>query len=362
MTVTLRVVLDQLVGAPASEATAVSAEVARALVATAPRDCDVAALVPSGDTAALAREVPGLARVDAVGMPRSATLTSWQLGVAPGVGGGLIHSPTLAAPLVRHDRINDNDQTVVTLWELPDLTDAASKTAALAHKAMLKRAERHADAVIVPTHAIAERLAATTKLRGRVRVIAGAAPQGFAVPGDAIGRRRALVVPDRVLVLDGSGADADLDAGFAAALCGAPDVPIVVLGAADLRVDRVRARAEQAGVPSAHLRVLAGLDAHDRAAVLEAAVAVVAPSRASAFPWRVVEAFAVGVPVIASDSDDHREIIVDGGVLAEPAELGATLHDALDDTARLRVLARDRGRSFAWLDHAARVWELHAEL
>jgi glycosyltransferase involved in cell wall biosynthesis len=163
-------------------------------------------------------------------------------------------------------------------------------------------------------------------------------------------------------VLDGSGADADLDAGFAAALCGAPDVPIVVLGAADLRVDRVRARAEQAGVPSAHLRVLAGLDAHDRAAVLEAAVAVVAPSRASAFPWRVVEAFAVGVPVIASDSDDHREIIVDGGVLAEPAELGATLHDALDDTARLRVLARDRGRSFAWLDHAARVWELHAEL
>jgi hypothetical protein len=30
----------------------------------------------------------------------------------------MIHSPTSLAPLVKHDRVHDNDQTVVTMWDL----------------------------------------------------------------------------------------------------------------------------------------------------------------------------------------------------------------------------------------------------
>jgi hypothetical protein len=30
----------------------------------------------------------------------------------------MIHSPTLLGPLVKHDRVHESDQTVVTLWDL----------------------------------------------------------------------------------------------------------------------------------------------------------------------------------------------------------------------------------------------------
>ena len=75
--------------------------------------------------------------------------------------------------------------------------------------------------------------------------------------------------------------------------------------------------ASAAGIPERSVHVRGPLAAADRAAVFGAALAFVAPSRRAAFPWRVVDALTLGVPVIAADSAVHAEVIVDGGSLVE---------------------------------------------
>ncbi|MDL5352568.1 glycosyltransferase [Microbacterium sp. zg-YB36] len=370
MTTTLRVVLDALVQ-PAGDLAEASRELTTALVRTAPSGCEVAALVPAAPDEAVAElrgQLPGIARIDTAPLGRRELAASWQLGIATGAGGGMIHSPSLMAPLVRHDRAYDHDQTVVTVWDLTpwEAPDELPRGSVMWHKAMLKRAAKHADAVVVPTHAHAERLAEFAKLGDRIRVIAGAAPAGFAVPTDEVGRRRALELPAQYVLIDGGRRDG-LDAAFAAAARAGGDLAVVVTDVTEEGAAAVADIASAAGLPEAHLHVRGRLDAADRAAVLGGAATVLASSTLTVFPWLVVEALAVGAPVVAAACEVHREVIVDGGLLVDASgdALAAGLAQALGSDAaraRLAVLAGDRGRAFSWLGAAERVWQLHAEL
>src|SRR5690606_2841463 len=122
------------------------------------------------------------------------------------------------APLVKHDRVHDPDQTTITLWDLTawEAPQTLPKTEVAWQRAMLKRAVKHADAVVVPSHAIGERLGEIAPLSDRIRVIAGAAPTGLAMGTDASNRRADLLLPsDDYLVL--TGAPETLVAGFRAA-------------------------------------------------------------------------------------------------------------------------------------------------
>lgn len=373
MTATLRVVLDQLVAPTGADLAMASRELTRALIATTPSGCEVAAIVPSGTdvSATLEGTAPGLADVTRAGLARRELAASWQLGVVPGIGGGMIHSPTLLAPLVKHDRTHDHDQTVVTLWDLAawEHPSELSRASVAWHKAMIKRAVRHADAVVVPTHAAAARLSEIAALGDRIRVISGAAPAGFAVPTDDIGRRRMLGLPQGCLLLSGSSApSARLGEAFAAVGSAGADLPVIVLDAPDGDEPAIVDLAAAAGVAEGRVHVRGALDDADRAAVFGGAVALLAPSRETAFPWRVVEALAIGVPVVAAGSAPHEEVVLDGGVLTDAADaegLTAGLASVLGSTTaveRLAVLAADRGRAFSWLGSAERVWQLHADL
>ncbi|MFT4050870.1 MAG: glycosyltransferase [Microbacterium sp.] len=371
MTTLLRVVLDQLVAPTGAEQAMASRELARALVRTAPIGCAIEGLVPSSVDAAATLEasVPGLAELTRVALPRRELAAAWQLGVAPGVGGGMIHSPTMLAPLVKHDRVYDHDQTVITLWDFDawERPDELSRPAVTWHRAMLKRAVKYADAVVVPTHAAAVRLAGLGAFGDRIRVISGAAPAGFSMPVDEIGRRRALGVPDGCLLVAGSSApSARLADAFEAVAAAGTDLPVVVIDVPDGDEPAVVALAAAAGLAEARLCVRGALEDADRAAVLGGAVAVIAPSVLTSFPWRVVEALALGVPVVASGSDVHREVVLDGGAVAdEDGSLGAALALVLGSTSaveRYAVLAGDRGRAFSWRSAAERVWQLHADL
>ncbi|GAA2003830.1 glycosyltransferase [Microbacterium ulmi] len=371
MTTTLRVVLDQLVAPTDPDLRTASRELAQALVQTAPRGCVVEAVVPSASEATDVGDlVAGLADVRKTALARRELAAAVQLGAPTGIGGGMIHSPSLFAPLVRHDRVHDNDQTVVTLWDLRpwEAPDELPRATAMWHRAMLKRAVKYADAVVVPTHAVASRLAELApKLGDRVRVIAGAAPAGFSVPRDDVGRRRALGLPEGFILLSGGMAPSDgLERGFAAIAASGLDVPVVVIDAAEGEEPAIAELASASGIPETHVHVRCALDTADRAAVFGAAVVFGAPSRRTAFPWRVVEALALGVPVVAADSAVHVEVIVDGGILVEDRDAAAAaLVSALGSTSaaeRLAVLASDRGRAFSWREAATRVWELHAEL
>lgn len=370
MTATLHVVLDQLIAPTDVDLATASRELARELVRTAPQGCEVAAVVPAGADAAatLEREVPGLADITRLALPRRELAAAWQLGVASGAPRGMIHAPTSLAPLVRHDRVHDHEQTVVTLWDLAawEHPDEMSKMTAAWHRGMLKRAVKHADAIVVPTHALAERLAEIAPLGDRIRVIPGAAPGGFAVPTDEVGRRRALEVPDGCLLVSGGAApSARLDAAFAAIAQAGSDLPVVVLDAPVSEAAAVADLAAAAGLQPGRVSIRGSLDSADRAAVLAGAVLLVAPRADTDYPWRVIDALTLGVPIVAADSAVHREVVVDGGRLAEPDELSAALGEALGSTdavERLAVLSGDRGRAFSWTGAAERVWQLHADL
>lgn len=373
MTAILRLVLDQVVSPVDPDLAVASRELARALVATAPTGCGASAIVPAVSDAAalLEREVPGLADIDRAVLPRRELAAAWQIGFASVQPGGMIHSPTLMAPLVRHDRIHDHDQTVVTLWDQAawERPHELARTHVAWCKAMLKRAVRHADAVIVPTHAAADRLRALALLGDRVRVMPGAAPAGFRAPTDEVGRRRVVGVPNGCLLVSGSSApSARLADAFAGIAHGGSDLPVVVTDAPEGDEPAIMELASASGIEEARVHVRGALEPYDRAAVLAGAVALIAPATRIDFPWRIVEALAIGVPIIAADTEANREILVDGGLLADPAEEGGlaeALRCALASTSsveRLAVLSGDRGRAFTWAGAAERIWQLHADL
>jgi hypothetical protein len=353
----LRVVLDQLVHVVDPDQASASLDLTVGLIATAPSGCTVDAIVPAGS------EVPvaGVGEVRTLGLGRRELAASWQLGIAPGVGGGMIHSPTLMAPLVRHDRLHDNDQTTVTLWDLRawDAPESLSKGAVAWQRGMLRRAAKHADAVVVPSHAVAERLSEIARLGDRIRVIAGAPPRGFAVPADAVQRRATLSLPSQYVVLAGSGAE--LQDGFRGAA--AADLDAVVLDAPDGSEPRYAELASAAGLPERRAHIRGSLDAEDRAAVLAGAAVFASTCGSAGWPWRAVEAMTLGIPVVAVDSGSHRDVIADGGMLVASDEIADAIAQATDVAAdRLRVVAADRSRAFSWASSAERLWALHADL
>ena len=357
MSVQLRMVLDQASQVVDADQARAALSLTAGLVATAPRGCVVSALVPRG------AEVPvrGVQDVRALPLARQELAATWQLGIAPGVGGGLIHAPSLMAPLVRHDRANDNDQVTVTLWDLDawEAPERLSKAQLVWQKAMLKRAAKHADAVVVPSHSMAERLGELGRFGDRVRVIAGAAPEGFVVPADASRRREDLQIPERYIALAG---DADsLLQGFRAAAQAGADA--VVLDAPEGSEPALADVAAAAGLPERRAHIRGSLGDEDRAAVLGGAAALVATSAASAWPWRAVEAMTLSVPLVAVESGVHRDVLADGAAIVSTDEIPDAVIDALGTgERRLRVLAADRSRAFSWASSAERLWALHAEL
>lgn len=353
----LRVVLDQLTHAVHADHASAASDLTVALISTAPAGCDVEAIVPAGVDV----RIPGLSEVRRLSLARRELAASWQLGIVPGVGGGLIHSPTLMAPLVRHDRLHDLDQTTVTLWDLQawEEPDSLPKAVVAWQRAMVKRAVKHADAVVVPSHAVGARLAEIAKLSGRIRVIPGAAPSGLVMPLDARARRAALSLTEGYVVLTGSAHS--LEHGFRAAVASGRDA--VVLDAPEGSEPRLADVAAAAGLPQARAHIRGTLSTDDRAAVFAGASAMVATNPHAAWPWRAVEAMTLGVPVVAVDSGAHHDVIADGGAVVASTDIAEAVVDAVGDGARrLSVLGADRSRSFSWLGAAERVWGLHADL
>ncbi len=332
-------------------------DLAVGLIQTAPPNCTVDAIVPAG------AQVPvrGIDEVRTLAVGRRELAASWQLGIAPGVGGGLIHAPTLLAPLVRHDRLHDNDQTTVTLWDLRawEAPSQLPRGTVAWQRGMLRRAVKHADAVVVPSHSMAQRLSGLAKLGDRIRVIAGAPPQDFRVPADAAARRDRLGLPADYVVL--CGPEDSLQTGFRAAVAAGLDA--VVIGAGEGTEPRLAELAAAAGLPERRAHVRGTLDVPDRAAAVSGARVFVSTDAVSGWPWRAVEAMSLGVPVVAVESGCHHDVIADGGAVVPIDDLPAAVEDAATGGAnRLRVLAEDRSRAFSWASAAERVWSLHADL
>ncbi|BDZ53774.1 glycosyltransferase [Agromyces marinus] len=380
MSTTLRVIVDQLIAPVPGPLGRYSAALAGALIETAPAGCSVEGIVSSSlpaDYERVEHALPGLSGLYRSSLARRELAAAWQFGVTTSPGGGMIHAPSLFAPLRRHDRSTSGEQVVVTVHDVLAWThpESLTSTSVAWQKAMLKRARKHADAVVVPTHALAERLAGIVDLGDRVRVVGTAPRPGLRIPehGDAIAR--ALDLPSEYLLVEGSlePRTGVVDLLRALGRSGVPEIPLVVLGPESYGEQHLATVAEESGVAPARVRAIEPGDEAALAVVLAGATAFVAPSHEEGDGTSLIEAFSLGVPVIHSDAPAYVEVAAEAG-LAVAIGVGGdgyadrlaaavtTVLERAELADRLSVSGGDRANAFDWRDSAERIWQLHADL
>lgn len=380
---TLRVIVDELVGDEPGGARRYTEELTRQLIRTAPRDCIVEGVVSNVSEEQLQEvrdRLPGIAAVTRLPLARRELALAWQSGLSVGGPPGMLHAPTLLAPLRRHPQLEVPQQVAVTIhdtlaWTHPE---SIGHAATLWTKAMVKRARKHADAVVVPTHAVAARISEVVDFGDRIRVIGGAPATALRLPPDADERAERLGLPERYAFTLGTVEPRKGIAPLIRAVARpeAQAIPLLIAGP-----DRVGERsatgvAAAAGLPEDRVRPLGRLDDADLAVALDRATLFVYPSLAEGFGLPIVEAFKFGLPVIHSDDPALVEVAAGASLVVErPADaegeeayaerLAAAIGRVLSDaelSTRLSVLASDRARAFSWRDSAERVWQLHADL
>lgn len=380
MTTTLRVIVDDVVAPAVGGIGRYAEELTRELIATAPRGCEVAGVVsssPPADYDTLHLLLPGLTDLYKSALARRELQLAWQHGITRLPGSGMVHAPSLLAPLSKHDRVNNiGVQTVVTIhdalaWTHPDSLPGrqASWT-----RGMAKRAQKYADAIVVPSHTVAQQLSEVLDLGDRVRVIGGAASSRLTVPVDADARADALALPERyVLTLGSLAPHRGLEPLIRSlAAVGDAGIPLVIAGPAAEDPDGVAALALEAGVAADRILCLGRIGDADLATVLDRALVFAFPSVAEGFALPLIEAFSLGVPVVHSDAETVMEVSAGAGLSVStddeagyPERLAGTLARVIEDAAlakRLEFAGLDRAAAFTWAESARQVWQLHADL
>lgn len=379
MTTVLSVVLEELLRARQGGTARAARGLVRALVEVAPEGCEVEGVVGAvshDETTALEVEVPGLARVHRLALPARELEGAWRRGLPGGRVDGLVHAPSLIAPYRRHDRAADLSQLSVTVrdalpWTLPGFLPAPETSRI---KALARRAVKHADAVVVPTHAVAEQLSEHLALGDRLRVIPEAPSPTLAVPDDADERAASLGLPGTYVLASASTAPHRGLAHLLAALARPElaDLTLVVTGGDDEDAVRLAEAAFEVGLAERRLVVAPPLSEPDLATVIARARVAVVPSLAAGSGLALLEAFALDTPVVHSDDPALVEVADGAGLVVarEPRDgyaerLAAAVGKAVSDdelAATLSLTGADRSRAFGWRDSAARLWQLHADL
>lgn len=376
---TLRVVLDQVGDPVPSGIGRYALELTRALIETAPRGCDVAGIVassPPSEYERIEQQLPGLSDLFKSALDRRQLAAAWQHGFTRLPGAGMVHAPSLFAPLYRHDRINSpGEQTVVTIHHSAAFTHPEtlpSRTVAWT-RAMAKRAERYADAIVVPTHAVADDLASALNLGDRVRVIAAAVSPSLDPGPSRDSHAAALDLPERyVLAVGGLDGASGIPALVrAAAGPHAPEVPLLLVGVSDDELDAL-VRDLDAPLDRSRVRALGVLGETNLAVAYSRATVVAVPAISAGSGLVALEAMSLGAPVVHSDTPALLEVCSDAGVVVArddaegyPERLAEAVRSVLDDSAlaaELTVRGRDRARAFSWRDSAEKTWQLHADL
>jgi glycosyltransferase involved in cell wall biosynthesis len=375
---TLNVVLDDMLAPIPSGRSRYAQELARALIDHAPIGCFVEGLVaasPEEEYRLIDERLPGLHGLFKSALARRDLTAAWQHGFTP-VPSGMIHAPSLLAPLRNHDRIQRRgNQVAVTIheataWSHPEFLP--SRTVSWT-RAMAQRAFKYADAIVVPTHAVADELEQFLNFGDRVRVIGGAVSASLALPSDAETIATELGLPTRYLLAmgrpgAGHGIEQLLDALVRPET---GDLPLVVIDGAG-GSDALQSAASAAGVAAERVLALGPLDDAQLAVAYDRAIAFVYPTLRNGFGMPMLEAFRFGTPVIHSATASLVEVAGDAG-LAVPIDdldgfavlLAQAIGRVVDDgdlRARLKILGSDRAGLFSWRGAAEAVWQLHADL
>ncbi|MFM9878014.1 MAG: glycosyltransferase, partial [Rhodoglobus sp.] len=316
--VSLRVIIDEILTPLPGGDPRYAEELTRALIAAAPRGSEVVGVVSAStepEYEDLAARLPGLSGLYKSALARRELTLAWHRGFTRLPGGGMIHSPSLLAPLARHDRLNnESEQTIVTIHDTVAWThpEAIGSRAAGWYQGMAARARRYADAIVVPTHAVAARLGDILEVGDRLRVIEGAASTGLAVSPDDGERRAGLGLTGPYIVASGGSTAVDGSHDALRALAHLdPEIRLVVL---DAETGEALARsASELGVDPERVAAQQRLGQPDRSALLAEAIALLLVGDEVGFGLPMLDAFSLGTPVIHADADTAMELAADAG-------------------------------------------------
>lgn len=142
------------------------------------------------------------------------------------------------------------------------------------------------------------------------------------------------------------------------------EFPLVIVGKPGWGCDETVARFASGALP--HVQWLRHLPDDDLRVVVKRATALVFPSLHEGFGLPVLEAFAAGVPVVASNTTSIPEVAGEAALLVDPLRVDE-ISDAMRRIAeqpalasRLVVLGRERVKAFSWTacaEQTVRVYE-----
>lgn len=346
-----------------------SAELARALAETAAEGDGVTGWLARHDAASITRAtVPAVEGPRTLLAPRPVLNRVWplpSLGARLGPSGAdVAFAPTPFAPprgkiplvVAIHDAVP---------WTAPETMTARGLKW---HRQIIGRISRDADAIVVPTRAVAAALAThVPALRGeKVHVTGeGVSEVVTRVPPDASARSERLQLPQRFLLMVGTqeprkGLDIALRA-LADEQTG--DIPLVVIGQQGWGDVDVLTEASSYGLAPGRVRLLGKVEDADLATAYSRATAVLVPSRDEGFGLPAVEALTHGVPVLVSSAPALVEVTGAAGIvtpIGDRKALAAAIADVMSwDTERrasYSVGARAQAATHTWSATAQATW------
>jgi glycosyltransferase involved in cell wall biosynthesis len=324
---------------------------------------------PVADDAAL----PGVLGPLRLALPRRALAAAWARGVGPTpTGVDLVHAPTLLVPPRRR-----GVALVVTIHDAVPWTHPRTLTphGARWHQEMGERAAKIADAVVVPTRAVADDLRPFLRLPdSKVHVIGeGVADAVLRAGPDAEKRASRLGLPPDGYLLTLATLEPRKGLEVALAALGmlsgpAARLPLLHVGQPGWGMLDADAEAAKLGVAPGRFRSLGRIDDADLAVALSRATVLVAPSRSEGFGLPVLEAMAHGVPTVVSAVPALVEVAGPAGTVVpvdDPTALAAAVSRIVAEPAlraRLSDSGRHRAAGFSWIEAARACWALYRQV
>lgn len=345
-------------------------ELASALAASAPAEWVVSSAVARHRDPSPA-VIPGVGGPKVLPLSPRALTYAWERGWPLWPGGDAVHAPTPLAPA----HAKRGRGLVVTVHDTVPWThpETLTRRGAHWHRKVIARATYQADAIVVPTSAVAAELTQHAPGTARVHVIGNGVSTGLREVPDMDARfriRSRLQLPERYVLALGTieprkGLDVLVDA---MARPTAPDLPLVIAGQPGWGGVELPEMARKRGMPPDRLRILGRLSETELTVVLHGAAVLAVPSLAEGFGLPMVEAMAAGVPVVHSDAPALVEVAGGTGVMArrqDPVALAQALRSVFTDPARTEArvaAARSRAANYTWERTAQLVWNIHLEL
>lgn len=380
--VTLKFFLDELLAETPGAVDRYAENLAREVIRRTPANCEVVGVVSQilpEQEAKLRDRLHGITDIEVSKLSHKTLAKSWQHGMFTNVfGEGLYHAPSLFAPLRSPDG-NGAQQTIVTVtdtraWTHPEgLTPASIRW----QKAQLKRAWQYADAVVTPTHALAEQIGEIYDFRDRLRVVPGAAPLGVRLPENPQMAKeiemRLNLPSDYILSLGSLEPHRGIDRLIRAlALPQLANAILVHAGTDAFGETSIDSLCEAAGVARHRVRCLGVLTDAELAVVLHRATVFCLPATYEGIGLSVLEAFRSGTPVVHTDLPALIEVSQGASLqvsLENPESfehrLAIALSNVLHDDELQQTLTTagyDRAPVYSWGYSGDLVWRLHADL